>query len=113
MHWARDSIDVAAASGIAGGYDGDTFRPDELITREQMAAMIVRAAILTPLGEELAFTDSGSISGWAADAVAAAIKSGIMKGYPDNTFRPRGNATRAEAVTAIMNALPEHVKPSN
>jgi hypothetical protein len=39
------------------------------------------------------------------EAVAAATENGIMKGYSDNTIRPGGSATRAEAVTVIMNAL--------
>ena len=45
------------------------------------------------------------ISSWAVDAVAAAVNSGIISGYPDNTIRPQGNATKAEAVTVILNAL--------
>jgi hypothetical protein len=112
-HWAKDFIAVAAANGIASGYDGDAFRPDEVITREQMAAMIMKAARLTPVEKELAFIDSDSISTWARQAVATVTENGIMKGYPDNTVRPQGNATRAEAVTVIVNALPEPVKPSN
>jgi hypothetical protein len=106
-HWAKDSIAVAAANGIVSGYDSDVFRPDDLITREQMAAMIMKAAKLSPLGGEFAYTDSDSISTWARQAVATVAEHGIMKGYPDNTVRPQGNATRAEAVTVIVNALPE------
>ncbi|HBC92984.1 MAG TPA: S-layer homology domain-containing protein, partial [Pelotomaculum sp.] len=51
------------------------------------------------------FTDRGSISVWAQDAMAAAAENGIINGYPDNTVRPQGSATRAEAVTTILNAL--------
>jgi len=45
------------------------------------------------------------------EAVNTAAAHGIMKGYPDNTIRPKGNATRAEAVTVILNAL--NINPSN
>lgn len=103
-HWARDYIATAAANGIVSGYDADTFNPDELITREQMATMLVKAAKLTPAAEGPRFADSGSISGWAREAVATATESGIMNGYSNNTLKPQGNATRAEAVTAILNA---------
>ncbi len=105
-HWAKDIIATAAYYGIVSGYDADTFGPDNPVTREQMAAMIMKAAGLTPVTEELTFFDSDSISGWARSSMAAAVKNGIINGYPDNTVRPQGNATRAEAVTVIMNALP-------
>ncbi|OPY63610.1 MAG: Cellulosome-anchoring protein precursor [Pelotomaculum sp. PtaU1.Bin065] len=104
-HWAKDYVAAAAASGIVSGYDADTFGPDDLITREQMAVMIVKAAGSAPAAGESQFSDSGGISGWAADAVAAATENGIIKGYPDNTFRPQSSATRAEAVTVVVNAL--------
>ncbi|OPX88849.1 MAG: Cellulosome-anchoring protein precursor [Pelotomaculum sp. PtaB.Bin104] len=104
-HWAKDYIAKAAASGIVNGYDADTFGPDYLITREQMAVMIVRAAKLSPSAGEAHFADNGSISDWAEEFISTAVKNGLMKGYPDNTFLPRGSATRAEAVTVIVNAL--------
>jgi len=67
--------------------------------------MIAKAAKLAPVAVELQFSDSGSISEWAKEAVATVTQHGIMKGYPDNTIKPQGNATRAEAVTVIVNTL--------
>lgn len=104
-HWAKDYIASAYAAGIVSGYDDSSFGPDDPITREQMAVLIVKAAGLSPAAEESQFTDSAGISGWAKGAVAAAADNGIINGYPDNTFRPQGNATRAEAVTVIVKAL--------
>jgi hypothetical protein len=104
-HWAREAISTAAHYGIVSGYDANTFQPDEYINREQMAVMIVKAAKLNPVESELNLTDSSSISGWAKDAVAAAVENEIIKGYPDKTIRPQGKATRAEAVTVVINAL--------
>jgi len=104
-HWAKDAIATSAAYGIVNGYDDNTFRPNDPITREQMAAMIVNAAKLTQVSEETQFVDNGKVSAWAKKAVATAVKNGIMNGYSDNKFLPRGNATRAEAVTVIVNAL--------
>ena len=104
-HWAKDSIAAAAANGIINGYDADTFGPDDLITREQMTVMVVKAAKLAPAPEETRFADSSGISNWAREAMAAATGSGIINGYPDNTVRPRNSATRGEAITVIVNAL--------
>jgi hypothetical protein len=108
QHWAKDYILQATASGVVSGYDDKTFGPDNLITREQMAVMITRAANLVSSAEEVEFADSDDISSWAWDAIAAAVTNGIMKGYPDNTIHPQGSATRAEAVTIIVNALNKH-----
>ncbi len=104
-HWAQNYIAAAVAGGVASGYDADTFGPDNLITREQMAVLITKAAKLSPVAGEVLYGDSGSISDWAKEAVATATENGIMKGYPDNTFQPQGSATRAEAVTVIVNAI--------
>ncbi|MCG9967278.1 S-layer homology domain-containing protein [Pelotomaculum terephthalicicum JT] len=104
-HWAGTYISSAFSYGVVSGYDDKTFGPDDMITREQMAVMLVRALKLTPAAGNTQFADSGNISAWAGDAVATAVKNGIMKGYPDNTYQPQCSATRAEAVTAILNAL--------
>ena len=103
-HWAQDAISIAAQHGIVSGYEDNTFGPDEPITREQMAVMIVRAAELMPEEGELDFVDNDKISAWAMGSMVTAVKSEIINGYPDNTVRPQGLATRAEAVTVIVKA---------
>lgn len=104
-HWAKDFIATAATNGIVLGYDENTFGPDDLITREQMAVMITRALKISSQDSNIAFADKENISAWAKDSVAAAVEKGIIEGYPDNTFKPLGKATRAEAVTVIVKAL--------
>jgi hypothetical protein len=106
-HWAKDFISTAEASGIVTGYDEETFGPDDLITREQMAAMVVRAGGLGLQGHagEIAFTDSSEVSEWAVSSVAAAAANGVIRGDPDGTFRPQANATRAEAATVVCRML--------
>lgn len=104
-HWAQEVISTAAQCGIVKGYADDTFGPDSYITREQMAVMMVNAAQFAPARSELAFADSSSIAEWAKSALSTAVRQGIIKGYPDNTVRPQGNATRAEAVTVVVNSL--------
>lgn len=104
-HWAREEISTASAYGIVTGYNKETFGPNDFITREQMALMIVRAARLNATSTNTSFTDNGEISSWAKAAVAAATEKGIINGYPNNSFQPKGLATRAEAVKVIVNGL--------
>ncbi|MGR6836824.1 S-layer homology domain-containing protein [Syntrophomonas erecta] len=100
-HWGKDYIATAAAYGIVAGYDANTFGPDDFITREQMALMIVKATGLADASEAKVFADSDKVSAWAKQAVAIASSNNIITGYPDNTYKPQGKATRAEAVTVI------------
>ncbi len=104
-HWARNHIAAAVASGVANGYNADTFGPDDPVTREQMAVMIVRAAGIAGAAEEPGFNDSADISVWAREAIAAMTQKGLMQGYSDNTIQPLKYAKRGEAVTLIMNVL--------
>ncbi|MDF2936269.1 MAG: pectate lyase [Paenibacillaceae bacterium] len=104
-HWARDYISVANAYGIADGYSDTEFGPDDRITREQMAVMVVKAAKLASAAGEAAFTDKTDLSSWASSGVFTAKNSGIIDGYTDGSFKPKGSATRAEAVTIIVKAL--------
>ena len=104
-HWARKYITTAQAHGIISGYDENTFGAEDLITREQMAVMIVKAKKLEKFNKTETFIDSSSISSWAKTAVELASGNDIMKGYPEGDFKPQNKATRAEAVTVIVKIL--------
>jgi hypothetical protein len=104
-HWAKDYISTAAANGIITGYSSTQFGPDDLITREQMAVMVIRAEGMEAPFNTTTFTDDANIADWAKESVAAASGYGIITGYEDNTFKPKANLTRAEAVTVIARAL--------
>ncbi len=103
-HWARDTISTAVHYGIVNGYDAGAFGPDDPVTREQMAVMVVNALQLPLEAGVISFRDGNDISDWARAAVAAAVRQGLINGYPDNTVRPRDNSTRAEAVAIIVKA---------
>ncbi|MGS0745229.1 Ig-like domain-containing protein [Syntrophomonas erecta subsp. sporosyntropha] len=111
-HWAKDYIAIASANSIVNGYNDGEFGPNDLITREQTAVMIVKAAQLEPSNATLSFADSAKISTWASNAVAAAYANQIIKGLPDGRFAPQDNATRAQAVVVINAALNARVTPS-
>ncbi|WP_307607015.1 S-layer homology domain-containing protein [Paenibacillus sp. V4I9] len=104
-HWAKSAIATAAESGIVAGYSDNSFGPDDLITREQMAAIVVHAAKLAAMDKSINFPDSADISDWARTAIATATAKGLINGYGDGTVKPKVNTTRAEAVTVILRAL--------
>lgn len=102
-HWAKDYIRIANAHGIVSGYSGDKFGPDDYITREQMAVMIYNASRIKDTTNKVYFKDNDQISPWAINAVNVIREDEIIRGYKDNTFRPKNNATRAEAVSILAN----------
>lgn len=112
--WYAGCVAWALSSGVASGTGDATFDPDAVITREQMAKMIMSFAssqgISLPSGSAaIDFADAGSISGWAADYVNSAVKAGIIngsdvkdaEGATVRVFNPLGTATRAEASKVI------------
>lgn len=104
-HWASGAVSTAVANGIVNGFSDGTVAPDALITREQMAVMIVKALKLSNGKTDKMFGDAASISPWATDAIATAMSNGIIGGYADGTFKPQGMATKAEAVTIIAKGI--------
>jgi len=113
--WYAGSIAAAVAENIIKGYDGGFFKPDNKITREEMAVMIVRAARVagkegTLSGSEqkellARFTDQQKISSWAASDAALAVKAGIIGGMPDGGFSPGSNADRAQSAAILKRFL--------
>jgi len=104
-HWAKDSINTAAAHGIISGYDQNSFGPDDQITREQAAVITARATKLQAGDQALSFSDAQQISPWALSGVAAAVGNSYLRGYPDNSFRPQGYTSRAEAAAITAKLL--------
>ncbi|MFD2328084.1 Ig-like domain-containing protein [Cohnella sp. GCM10020058] len=101
-HWAADAIGQVSQSGIMKGYADGSFKPNQTITRAEMATMLARL-ITGVAGNAASFSD---IAGhWAQAAIESTAKAGIVSGYEDGTFRPSQTLTRAEAVTIINRAL--------
>ncbi len=97
----------AAENGIVTGFDDGAFKPDEGVTREQTAAILYRymkyigATVWNGGSEGVSFNDAGEISEYAVPAVTWAYESGVLKGYPDGTFAPKADITRAEFASII------------
>ncbi|WP_089609415.1 S-layer homology domain-containing protein [Dehalobacterium formicoaceticum] len=109
--WSYGFIEAAAKAGLVTGDAAGTFRPNDNITRQEMAAILVRAmgkidAGTTNASLATAFTDDKSIAPWARGFVVSAVQDGLVGGYSvDNTFRPAQNATRAESCAMIARLL--------
>lgn len=109
--WYSAYVATASKLGIIKGRSNSAFAPNETISREEMAVMIMRAyevrkgAAAASAAEETTFTDSSQISKWAEASVAAAAKLGLVQGRANETFAPKGKMTRAESAQVIYKLL--------
>lgn len=102
-----EAIIWAAQEGLLLGYGNGTFGPDDLITREQLATLLCRYAAYkgwdtTSAADLSGYSDSGSISSFAYDAMAWAVDQGLIQGTGTSTLSPASSATRAEVATILM-----------
>lgn len=107
-NWYSGVVAVVTKHGIANGTSKTTFSPELPITREEMAAMIMRAYRKTGAqtnGLNTGYTDVAEISAWALSDVGEANALGLLCGLPDGSFQPKRNATRAEATVVIKRML--------
>jgi hypothetical protein len=102
-HWAEASLRLGLDLGIINGYHDHTLRPDNPITRGEFTVMICRAMKLQEEDSTVVFTDT--IPHWVKRCIAQTVKSGIIKGYEDNTFRSGKIITMVEMTTIIKRAL--------
>lgn len=103
--WFNVTVSSLANMGAISGYEDGTFRPNEPITRAELAAMAERFyEAFDAEYEEGTFLDVEGDE-WFADAIAAAKELGILGGYPDGTVRPNNNITRAETCAIVNRVL--------
>ncbi len=110
--WYTEAVRWASSTGVVKGFDNNSFRPDDPITREQAAAMLQRYAEFAkesnPLWNEtniLSYDDFDTISEWAIPAIQWAVGAGVMKGRTDMTINPSENITRAEIAQMLVNYI--------
>lgn len=102
--WYNNSIATLEKAGvIVDTAKGGAFRPNEAITRAELAAMLAQFSDAKPV-KGVKFSDV-SAGHWAYEAIAIAAKMGWIEGYPDGTFRPDATITRAEMMTLVNRAL--------
>ncbi len=104
--WYDNAVAWASANGIVTGYNSYTFAPDDLITREQIAAILYRYASLkgqsvTEKKDISAYGDYGNVSSFANDALSWTVAKGYISGRSESELAPQNSATRAEAMTIL------------
>ncbi len=103
--WYTNAIIWAADNKIVNGTSETTYEPDASITREQIAAILYRFAVMSyefEVDGELSFSDADDVSAYAVEAVTWATANGIINGMPDGTLAPAATATRAQLATMLM-----------
>jgi len=101
----EEAVNVLMGLGVVDGYEDGSFKPDQAVTRAEMAKLIVVALGLEDyaIGTS-SFTDMAGY-GWAQGYVAYAASLGVVKGYPDGTFKPGQTVSYDEAAAMIVRAL--------
>ncbi len=102
-HWAYDSIGQVVAAGLMKGYPNGQFKPDEVLTRAEMAAIALQWKNLEQLDGSEVFSDTENH--WATSIITAVSNDHVMSGYPDGSFKPDQSLSRAEAVTVVNRLL--------
>ncbi|MFD0712231.1 S-layer homology domain-containing protein [Paenibacillus sp. GCM10027626] len=112
--WASAAVAAAVQAGWITGYSDGSFRPQEGITRVELAAVLARAAggmAAAGSGEPLSeFRDAKQIPLWAQSYVAQAAASGLMEGTGAGMFKPAGIVTRAEAAAIAVRLMEQSAK---
>ena len=101
--WYAGAITYCYDNGIILGYEDNTFKPTQTITRQEAASILKNAFNLNGSSSDK-FPDDAKIANWAKANVYAVKHSGLMKGDADGNFRPTDTMTRAEAASIMMNA---------
>lgn len=110
--WYANTVATAVRAGIIDGYEDNTFRPNNQITREELAAMTIRALNYADVATNVSnpdtvlskFKDAKDIV-WAQKEIAAAINAGLINGMTDDTIGSAGQATRAQSATILKRLL--------
>lgn len=106
--WYSDAVRWAASQGVVAGYEDGTFRPDDPITREQLAVMLYRVAQGKGLGFTgawafpLDYVDADQVSDYAYEAMCWVTMHGVISGMDGSLLSPQGQATRAQAAVMLM-----------
>ncbi|MDF2668721.1 MAG: glycoside hydrolase [Paenibacillus sp.] len=106
--WYAGVVAAAAAAGLIEGYEDGTFRPNAVISREELAVLATRAYKFTEVQSSSGaavkleqFTDAKNVSNWAREAVGLMVNEGIMNGMQDALFAPQEQTSRAQAAVLL------------
>lgn len=104
--WYYDDIGIGYNVGYFTGTSSVTASPDESLTREQAVLLLARNMMMQETaGEVLGFSDSRDFSDWSRNIIRSAVQNGVISGYPDGSFRPQDEITRAEVASMLVKAI--------
>ncbi|HEY9656078.1 MAG TPA: S-layer homology domain-containing protein, partial [Crinalium sp.] len=103
-HWAESFIQGLVSRGFISGFPDGTFKTEAPITRDQYAAVLAKTFDLPAKQPAKSFSDVPQ-SFWAAAVIAKANQMGFIAGFPDNTFRPNQNLTRAQLIVSLIGGV--------
>lgn len=106
-HWAKTPIAWAQQTGVVDGYEDNSFRPENPISRQEFAQMMYNYAKykgydLAAKGNLDAFPDADKMGAWAEPALAWANGNNLINGHDDGTLDPGGTTIRAQAASILM-----------
>ncbi len=110
-HIFYDAIMAASNAGIIDGFEDNTFRPDNMITREEI--MLIVSRLTSGVASKSASFKDISPDYMYLPQLSKISEDGIIGGYPDGTFKPYNKTTRAEAATIIVKAAKKYIEPGN
>lgn len=106
--WYMPELHAAVENHIVKGFNNERFSPELVIDREQAAKMLSNALHVLPVENNSNFyIDFNAISPWVREDVGALTARRIVKGYPDQTFRPKCKLSRAESAIILERTLQE------
>lgn len=103
--WAKEAVNFLSQKGYINGYDDGTFKPENTITREEFAKMIVNVMGFDSFNYEMTTAIDVDKNAWYANFVTIAMNSGLINGISDNEFGTGINITRQDMCTIIYRAI--------
>ena len=108
--WFATAVNWAANVGVVNGFEDNTFRPNDAITREQLAATLCNYAAwkgedVSARAELSRYSDAAAISSWATDVMRWAVAENLISGVTTDELQPQGAATRAQVAAILQRFL--------
>jgi hypothetical protein len=104
--WTAKSVQTAVHAGLIDGYEDGSLRPNQPISRTEIAAILAKGFHLpATTNYSLPYTDRNAIPNWAVNYVRAAATKGLVDGYEDGSFAPNSPAKRSEVASILYKAI--------
>lgn len=103
--WAYPFITALAQRGIVNGFPGGYYKPTDPVTRAEFSALLQAAFAQNPGRDNVSEFKDVPPNFWAVPAIDRAIRTGFMRGYPDNTFLPQQQIPRVQVLVALASGL--------